>query len=252
MPAGIKNFLSFSATAIVASTVMTTSYAVADTTVIPNLSVSLTSSDTGTTEFNPADFGNTWTNANNTFGFAGSKNAPGAWNLGWSMLVNPDPFVIANFVVTNNSATTQTYTIQVLLPYTATGPFCIGGSVTGSLTDLNGNGASLSSVAGGSIYSAIIDNSVVHTLLDSPFTTNAAAFQSAVVGPADFGTPIPSLPYNADISTNIGINLTFTLSAGDAASFTSIFVVEPGCIPAPGALAMLGVAGLLGGRRRRA
>lgn len=249
MVAGLKNIFTITATAVVASVISTS--AVADTNVIPNLSVSLTSSDTGTTEFNPADFGNEWQNANGTFGFSGSKNSANNWNLGWSMVVNPDPFVIANFVVTNNTAATQTYTIQVLLPYTADGPFCIGGSVTGSLTDLNGNGAKLESLPGGSVYGAIIDNTVVQTLLDSPFSVMAGNFQSAVVGPADFGTPIPSLPYVPNITTNIGINLTFTLSAGDAASFTSIFVVEPGCIPAPGALAMLGIAGLLGGRRRR-
>jgi uncharacterized protein (TIGR03382 family) len=40
----------------------------------------------------------------------------------------------------------------------------------------------------------------------------------------------------------------FSLTAGDSASFTSIFVVE--AIPAPGALALMGLAGLRSRRRR--
>jgi hypothetical protein len=250
MPAGIKNVLSFSAISFIAGTVLTASTAVADTTVTPVLSMSITSSDYGTVAFNPSEFGDDWQNANGTFGFAGSTQADDHWALGWSMLVNPDPFVIANYVVTNNSATTQTFTLEVLLPYTEMGPFCKGGSVTGSVTDLNGDGATVSSLLGGSIYSAIIDNNVVMTLLDGASTTTGP-FLSGTIGPASFGDPIPSMQYIPDITTNIGINLTFTLTAGDSASFTSIFVVEPGCIPAPGALAMLAVAGLMGGRRRR-
>jgi MYXO-CTERM domain-containing protein len=50
------------------------------------------------------------------------------------------------------------------------------------------------------------------------------------------------------VTTNIAIRLAFTITAGDSASFTSLFVV----VPAPaGAFAMLGLVGLAGGRRRR-
>ena len=82
-------------------------------------------------------------------------------------------------------------------------------------------------------------------------SASAGSFQSATIGPEEFGGPIPSLPYGA-VNQNIAIRLEFTLTAGDAASFTSLFVVEP--IPAPGAAALLGLGGLvgLGGRRRRA
>lgn len=250
MPAGIKQFMSVSAIAFIAVATLSSS-ANADTNVIPNMTMSITT-DQGSSIFNPADYGSAWGNPNGTFSFLGSKGQAGNYGLGWSMLVNPDPFVIANFVVTNNSAFDQTFSITVTLP-TNSGNLnsFIGGSVTGSVTDLNGDGATLSSPAAGSIYSAIIDNNVVETLLDDPFSVSTGAFQSNTVGPADFGSPIPSQPYLPLVTTNIGITLTFTLSAGDSASFTSIFVVEYAVIPGPAGLAMLGVAGLFAGSRRR-
>jgi hypothetical protein len=250
MPAGIKQFMSVSAIAFIAVSTLSSS-ANADTNVIPNMTMSITT-DQGSSVFNPAEYGNAWGNPNGTFSFLGSKGQQGNYGLGWSMLVNPDPFVIANFVVTNNSAFDQTFTITVTLPTNSGGlNSFIGGSVTGSVTDLNGNGATLSSPAAGSIYGAIIDNNVVETLLDDPFSVSTGAFQSNTVGPASFGDPIPNQPYLPLVTTNIGITLSFVLSAGDSASFTSIFVVEYAVIPGPAGLAMLGLAGLFAGARRR-
>ncbi len=227
-----------------------TSATLADTSVVPAMSVSVTSSNSGTTVFDPANFGQSWGNPNGTFGFAGTNSQAGDWSLGWSMLVNPDPFVVANLVVTNNSAVTSLFTLSVTLPIGMPIPFgtFIGGSVTGTVTDLNGNGASLSSPAGGSLYTALLDFAPVATLLDDPFLVSVGAFESGVVGPDSFGEPIPS-EIGPAVSDFMTIELSFLLSAGDAASFTSIFVIEP--IPAPGAIAVLALAGLVGARRRR-
>jgi len=218
---------------------------------MPAVTISLTNNN-GTTLFDPAALGHSWSNPNKTYGFNGQTGSSGQWGLGWSLLVNPDPFIIANFVVTNNSLVDQEFSLTVTMPIDPPGltDVSIGGSVTGTLTDLNGNGATLSSASGGSIYSALVDNAVVATLLDDPFSVSTGAFESAVVGPASFGEPIPSQP-SGDALNTMAITLNFVLSAGDAASFTSIFVLVGTDIPAPGALALLGVAGLFGRRRRR-
>jgi hypothetical protein len=226
--------------------------AAADTDIIPALSVNWKA---GASEmsFLANDKGVAVNNKNGTFSYFGSlKNTLGSdkWNLGWSMTVNPDPFVIANFVVTNNSAITQTFSITVNLPIGAIVPASVtGGSVTGTVTDLNGNGATVSAVGGGSIYTSLIDGSAWQSLLTGA-SASAGNFLSSTIGPDSFGGPvIPSLPGPAVVNT-IGITLEFDLTPGDSASFTSIFVVEP--IPGPGGVALLSVAGLVGmGRRRR-
>ena len=251
MPAGI-NSIKFISAAFTGATLLTVSAATADTTEIPNLTMSLTSNN-GTVTFNPADHGSAWQNANNTFGYSGTNSVANSFGLGWSLLVNPDPFVIANLVVTNNTLVTQTYSLTVSLPTQLLSNACIGGSISGSVTDLNGNGATLAAPGnGGSVYTALIDGAPVQQLLVDPFSVTTGNWLTSTVGPAAFGDnpAIPSLPYNAGVTQSIGITISFTLTAGDAAAFTSIFVVEE-CIPAPAALALFGVAGLVGSRRRR-
>jgi uncharacterized protein (TIGR03382 family) len=249
MPAGINSIKSMTAAAFVGATLLAVTGATADTSEIPNLTMSV-QSNSGTMAFNPADFGSAWKNANNTFGFSGLNSVANDFSVGWSLLVNPDPFVIANLVVTNNTLVTQTFSLTVSAP---TGPIanaCIGGSISGSVTDNNGDGATLETAPGTALYQALIDGGTAATLLDDPFSVTTGSFLTAIVGPASFGDPIPSQPYLPGVAASIGITITFTLSAGDSAGFTSIFVVEE-CIPAPAALALFGVAGLVGSRRRR-
>lgn len=69
---------------------------------------------------------------------------------------------------------------------------------------------------------------------------------------ANFGTPIPSLP-GPGVTSDIGITLKFTLTPGDSASFTGVFVVNPVPEPASMMLATCGFAIVLGAswQRRR-
>jgi hypothetical protein len=250
------NITNSSAIACVAGALMVVSAAAAD---FPLVSVSLESSSS-TSIFDPAEFGSEWENGNGSFGYDGSYGQAGSSDLGWSMLVASGGqgglaggpafgCVVANFVTTNTSGVTGNFSIIVTLTGVSSGGLSsfVSGSVVGSLTDLNGNGATLQAKAGEFIYTASTDmTNVAGTLIDDSVAFSANAFESATVGPAAFGQD----EYTTPIVDQIQIELAFTLSAGDSAAFTSIFCFKP--IPAPAGMALLGLAGLVGGRRRRA
>lgn len=249
MPAVISKSL-MSAIAIVAGSFLAVPAADASTT-IPDVTISAHSGNNPFVNFSASNYGSAWGNPDGTYNFNGGTSLQG-FSLAWSMQIGPQPeFVVANFVVTNVSAITQTFVLEVTVPIVnPLASSLIGGSVQGTVTDLNGNGATVASNSPAPIYSALIDGSTVATLLNDPFSTSAGNFESANIGPAEFGGPvIPSQPGPA-VANTIGIRLEFTLTAGDSASFTSIFVVA---VPGPGGLAILAFAGVVTrGRRRRA
>jgi len=156
--------------------------------------------------------------------------------------------VTLNFVVTNTGAVENEYTFNAFsAPFSLAGPLTMSGSITGTVTDLNGNTATVNpSAQGAFIYTALIGGVAQKSLMDTGF--GAGQFLSGNGGPVEF--------FNEN--TNVGsvnnqqlqIQIKFKLSAGDTASFTSIFTV----VPAPGAL--VAMAGLIGSgamfRRRRA
>ena len=181
------------------------------------------------------------------YNYMGSMIGETGWTFEYDLNAKPDPFISGNIVFTNNTLETLTVSFTVILPVTpALSSSFIGGSVAGGLT-AGADGGTLSSTGGNAMWSALIDGNVVATLLDDPFSVSADPFQSAAVGPESFGSPIPSMPGPA-INDTMAINISFDLTAGSQASFTSVFVAVPG----PAGLALFGVAGMISRRRRRA
>ena len=172
----------------------------------------------------------------------------------WSLFLDSDPVVSASVAVTNLSAVTQQYTLLFTLPVSPAipGGTVIGGSIQGGATDNNGNGVTLAAPTSSSFYTALIDALAVQTLYGAPQSFSAGSFASLNVPNLAFGTPIPSQA-GPPALTSIAIRLDFLLSAGDSASFTSNFVVQPAVVPVPAAAWLLGSAlGLFGVIRRKA
>lgn len=167
----------------------------------------------------------------------------------WTLSMDSDPFVTNNFTITNATGSTQTYTLGTTIGVTPAIPNGVmKGSIGFSLTDNNGNGATLTTTTGTAIYQGMIDGNPARTLWDSP-TTFTTPFGSTA-GSTYFGFPVAETAPES-IDTNIGILITFTLTAGDSAAFSSHFEVTP--VPVPAAVWLLGsgLLGLLGVARRR-
>jgi hypothetical protein len=230
-----------------------------------NMTWDATGDSVGPTQYNPNDFATSPTMFG-TWNLGGTADNPGpprtqtgwryrggtngvdnAWSLTWDCVVNPDPFVDATINVTNNSASTQTFFIYMPLGIVPTGPATtMDGSVSAALSSQSFfNPATLAATATEPVYQAYIDGGLVKTLWNPGYSLVAAPLASAGDTTNFAGNPGPAA------AAQIAILLKFTLSAGDSASVTGIFQINP--VPGPAGLAAFAMFGVLaGGRRRRA
>lgn len=142
---------------------------------------------------------------------------------------DPDPTVFLSQLVENNTASAQTYVLYIDQPaYLASSSSTTYGSVTLSLLDIAGDGASLTD-NGTSIYKAFIDGNQAGTLMDPTYSLGTPP------GTVDSGSEYFLGSYPAGVVSDIGIQIEFTLSAGDRATVQSRFDV----IPEPASMVLL-------------
>lgn len=164
-----------------------------------------------------------------------------------SVHVIEDPVIAVNFNIISTQQNTNFTIASPLLSFPAMGSALGTASAGVSVTDLFGDGATLTPTGGGAYnaqYNGLVPGGTSFaTLLSTPLV--AGAF-STVTASEDFpggGGFVPIAGSVADISAR----WQFTLSANDLASGTGVFTV----VPAPSAIGLLALGGLLGGRRRR-
>lgn len=167
-----------------------------------------------------------------------------AWACDWVWDIDPDPVVSGGFSFTNVTGAPQNFAVSLTLPAVVPSPAQMRGSISGSLVDAATDGATLQTLAGIPVYTALIDGVSVQTLLNDPYSTSAVGTAApwGAPAPASFGF-MPSGP----VAVSIGISHQFNLSGGfDSASFVSRFEV----IPEPATIALL-LLGIVGVARRR-
>lgn len=158
-----------------------------------------------------------------------------------------DPQVDLNFSVFAGSVNTV---------FTITSPTLSFGTIAESvgrtsagftISDLDGDGVSMDGWNGNSIYTSRYNGAV----------PGGTTFHDSFLG--SFGTPIPgdtatgddTFPFTpiAGAVSDMSSRFRFTLTANDIASGTSVYEILP--VPAPSAVTLLGLGGILVARRRR-
>ena len=200
--------------------------------------------------------------ANGMFNFAGTLQYLNPSNpfelITLDYNLNGKPFVYNGFfdgvLVSGNLAVENQFDnavdvrLQVILPiFPGISPASLlAGSVAVGLTSDSGGG-DLSSLTDTPVWQATADGETVASLLFDPFLLHNSGLGSSGTD-ADFGFPDPI--DGPAIDDSIGLDINFNITSLDQASFTSVFSAVP--IPAPGGLAVLGLAALGLRRRRRA
>lgn len=209
-------------------------------------------SATMSVSWNTGQWSTTWHGS----GTGGTTHSPedGSQNLGGGALLlewtdvffDADPVIAGNFAVTNNTAVTQTFVLNISMPtfFPAATTTIFGGSgITINDSNINGS-ATMGTVPGVSMYRAKVDGVVVHTLFDSPYSLSSG-FPSPILASDSQNYAFLAGP-NGGVLVDIGIDHTFTLSPGDRATINSTFVI----IPEPATMGLLVLGGLFILRRK--
>lgn len=164
-----------------------------------------------------------------------------------SVAVIEDPVVSVNFNIASTALNTAFTISSPLLSFPAMTNAEGAASAALSITDLGGDGVTLTPMGAGaytSNYNGLVPGgSPFANLLGAPVV--AGPFSTTVVSQEFPGGGL-YVPIAGSVS-DISARWQFTLSPDDLASGTGVFTV----VPAPSALGLLALGGLVGGRRRR-
>ncbi|MFM8732912.1 MAG: PEP-CTERM sorting domain-containing protein [Phycisphaerales bacterium] len=154
------------------------------------------------------------------------------------------------FVNTSGTAQDFTFTVSSDVAYSGQSLFDIQGSLALNLIDLNGNGATVGT-NGVPMYVASIGSvnpTVVQTIWNQPWSFGVGIYGNGV--PPDQVFAAMNVPVTPEAVQPLTITIRLRLSARDMVTVSGTFQAVP--VPAPGAIALLAVAGVSGaGRRRR-
>ncbi len=187
--------------------------------VTPDLGLNVIVSHGSTTDANWSLTNNSpyTTNPDGTYNYSGTNPANSIWNFGWNVNVNPDPLINGPLTIVNLTGNTETFNILFSLPVgSGFSPGQMSGSLGGSFTDYNGDGV----VSLGNInWSGIVDaNSNAMSLVAFGGTCGPGSPGCSInLSPVSGG---PTL-YTPGVTSSIGLKLSFDLSAGDKANFTT-------------------------------
>jgi hypothetical protein len=180
-------------------------------------------------------------NGNGTYTFEHTLTGSGL-DFDYSVQVGPDRRLGVGVTTENTLANPVEIVFEAFLPIAPiSGDTAVMGSAAFGLTTPP-DGGTLASLIGEPAWQAFIDGAPVMDLLDPLEITNPGIGSP----PVAFENRGPEAG-PADPTDSISVRVAFSLTPGAAMSMTSVFHV----IPEPGALALLGVAGLARRRRRR-
>lgn len=200
-------------------------------------------------------------NPDGTFSLAGIGYGT-TFQCDWALNVNPDPSITGTFNLTNLSATTQNFVMNVTLPVPGglSAPTVMGGYIGSAANGIEyfdqnlDSTVTIASIGLTPIYQAQLNTPTVTVqgLLLGSFTAFGGPGAFGDISQLLWGTPIPSAP-GPGFTTSMRIRTSLSLTAGDRVSLPVNFVIEPAPVPEPGSFVLigLGVAALVGLRARR-